>query len=99
MKKIMFVAIAILIPLIIVSFFVFGMTQKPVSVAGLCVRVGEPLFPTIRIMPLDQFVSNMREVYQVNVNYTSNMVTIHNTSGGGIGSIDVPTFYVPIINC
>lgn len=97
MKKVL--VVFTIVPVVIGAYFLVEMIQKSSPVEDLCVRVGEPLYPTVMEIPLDKFVSGVKGVYDVNVNYTFNIVTLHNSRGNAIGAITVSTLSLPIIHC
>ena len=79
--------------------FSFANSASISTNGGQCVRVGEPLYPTSQLIPLQSFVAAWQNTYQVTVNETAGIVTLRNPGGGGIGSITASTFSTPIISC
>jgi hypothetical protein len=69
------------------------------SYPGLCVTVGEPVYPYPETISLQAFVNNMQSSFVVNVNETAGLVTVTNPSGGPIGQTNSSSFSVRIIAC
>ncbi|OLE40667.1 MAG: hypothetical protein AUG16_03320 [Thaumarchaeota archaeon 13_1_20CM_2_39_20] len=68
------------------------------SRAAKCVSVNEPLYPFPTLIHLDDFVRNMRDVYEVTINETAGYVMLHNPNGW-IGSSASSTYGTRIIPC
>jgi hypothetical protein len=69
------------------------------SFSGLCVTVGEPVYPYPTTLSLQAFVKNMQSSYFVNVNETAGLVTVTDPNGGPIGPMNSSSFSVRIIAC
>ncbi|HEV2137611.1 MAG TPA: hypothetical protein VGR53_02085 [Nitrososphaerales archaeon] len=100
----LFVVVVFLVSAAIASSGIYlhgsqGSTSASQLTTGLCVRVGEPLYPTPSVINLQGFERSLQGLYVVSVNQTLGVVTVNNPRGGGIGSSTESVANFPLVSC
>ncbi len=88
-------AAALAVALAVGGYLAF--TQSRSSQQNLCVKAGEPLYPTTQLIQLSNFTRDWGSKYTISVNSTSHTVLV--TGPNGVGAINLKSVIFELLSC
>jgi hypothetical protein len=74
-----------------------AVTQSRTSQQNLCVRAGEPLYPSTQLIQLSNFTKDWGSKYTISVNSTAHTVVVEGPNG--VGAINLKSVIFELLSC
>jgi len=75
----------------------YALFQSRSSQQNLCVKAGEPLYPTTQLIQLSNFTAAWGSKYTISVNSTAHTVLVYGPNG--VGAINLKSVIFELLTC